>query len=56
MLKAVIFDLDNTLVTTKKTKYKTIRYAAKKFYNLDIRMKFPVPGILQDNFSGKRKH
>jgi phosphoglycolate phosphatase len=36
MIKAVIFDLDDTLVDTKKAKFKAIQFAGKKFYNIDI--------------------
>lgn len=36
MIKAVIFDLDDTLVKTSEAKYDALKYAAKKFYNLDL--------------------
>lgn len=36
MIKAIIFDLDDTLIQTSKAKYKALQHAAKKFYNLEI--------------------
>jgi len=36
MIKAIIFDLDDTLIQTSKAKYKALQYAAKKFYNLEL--------------------
>jgi HAD superfamily hydrolase (TIGR01549 family) len=36
MIEAVIFDLDDTLLKTRQTKYAAIKYAGKKFYGLDI--------------------
>lgn len=36
MIDAVIFDLDDTLLKTRETKYKALKFAGKKFYNLDI--------------------
>lgn len=36
MIKAIIFDLDDTLIQTSKAKYKALQHAAKKFYDLDL--------------------
>jgi len=36
MIKAVLFDFDDTLVKTKSIRYKAIKKAGKKFYNLNI--------------------
>jgi beta-phosphoglucomutase-like phosphatase (HAD superfamily) len=36
MIKAIIFDLDDTLLKTRQTKYQALKYAGKHFYNLDI--------------------
>ncbi len=36
MIKAVIFDYDDTLVQTMKSKWDAIRETGKRFYNLDI--------------------
>lgn len=36
MIKAVIFDFDDTLVQTKTIRYKAIKHAGKQFYNIDI--------------------
>lgn len=36
MIKAVIFDLDDTLLKTRETKFAAIKYAGKHFFNLDI--------------------
>jgi len=35
-IKAVLFDLDDTLVLTRETKFEAIKYTAKTHYNLDI--------------------
>jgi phosphoglycolate phosphatase len=35
-IKAIIFDFDDTLVQTKVIRYKAIKHAGKKFYNLEI--------------------
>lgn len=36
MIRAIIFDLDDTLLKTKETKYAAIKFAGKQFYNMDI--------------------
>lgn len=36
MIKAIIFDLDDTLIQTSKAKYSAIKHAAKTFYNLEM--------------------
>ena len=36
MIKAIIFDLDDTLIQTSKAKYKALQHVAKTFYNLDL--------------------
>ena len=36
MLKAIIFDLDDTLLKTKQTKFAAQKFAGKHFYNLEI--------------------
>ncbi len=36
MIKAIIFDLDDTLIQTSKAKYSAIKHAAKTFYDLEI--------------------
>jgi phosphoglycolate phosphatase len=36
MIRAIIFDFDDTLVQTKTIRYKAIKYAGKKFYNIKI--------------------
>lgn len=36
MIRAIIFDFDDTLVKTKEIRYKAIKKAGKKFYNLNI--------------------
>lgn len=36
MIKAVIFDLDDTLVRTSESKFEAVKYCGKKFYNLSI--------------------
>jgi HAD superfamily hydrolase (TIGR01549 family) len=36
MIKAIIFDFDDTLVVTKTIRYKAIKFAGEKFYNLKI--------------------
>jgi len=36
MLKAIIFDLDDTLTQTRQTQYNTLKTTAKRFYNLEI--------------------
>lgn len=36
MIKAIIFDLDDTLIQTSKAKYSAIKHAGKTFYNLEI--------------------
>jgi phosphoglycolate phosphatase len=36
MIKGIIFDVDDTLNQTRRTKYKAHQYAAKYFYNLDL--------------------
>lgn len=36
MIKAVLFDYDDTLVKTSQVRFKALKYAAKKFYNLSI--------------------
>jgi len=36
MIKAIIFDLDDTLIQTSKAKYKALQHVAKKFYDLDL--------------------
>jgi phosphoglycolate phosphatase-like HAD superfamily hydrolase len=33
---AILFDLDDTLIKTRETKYTAIKYAGKRFYNLEI--------------------
>jgi phosphoglycolate phosphatase len=45
MIKAIIFDLDDTLVDTRGPKFKAIQYTGQKFYHLDITDK-----ILNDNY------
>lgn len=35
-IKAIIFDLDDTLLQTKQTKFAAHKYTAKHFYNIDI--------------------
>jgi phosphoglycolate phosphatase len=36
MIKAIIFDFDDTLVQTKTIRYKAIKHAGKKFYDIEI--------------------
>jgi len=36
MIKAVIFDLDDTLVKTSETKYAALKFAANNFYKLEL--------------------
>lgn len=36
MIKAILFDFDDTLVKTKEIRYKALKKAAKVFYNLNI--------------------
>ncbi len=36
MIKAIIFDLDDTLLMTRQTKYEALKFAAKHFYRLTI--------------------
>jgi HAD superfamily hydrolase (TIGR01549 family) len=36
MIKAIIFDLDDTLLMTKETKYQALKFAGKHFYNIEI--------------------
>lgn len=36
MIKAIIFDLDDTLIQTSKAKFGAIKHAGKTFYNLEI--------------------
>lgn len=36
MIEGIIFDLDDTLLQTKQTKFKALQTAGKQFYNLDI--------------------
>lgn len=36
MIKAIVFDMDDTLVRTSEIKYKAHKHTAKKFYNLDF--------------------
>lgn len=36
MIKAVLFDFDDTLVKTKEIRYKALKFAGKKFFNFDI--------------------
>jgi len=36
MIKAIVFDMDDTLVITSKIKYLAHKHAAKKFYNLNL--------------------
>lgn len=36
MTKAILFDFDDTLVTTITTKFKATQYAGRKFYNIEI--------------------
>ena len=36
MLKAIIFDLDDTLLKTKQTKFEALKFAGKHFYNLEL--------------------
>jgi HAD superfamily hydrolase (TIGR01549 family) len=57
MIKAVIFDLDDTLVKTSEAKYDALKHAAKKFYNLklsteQIRSHWgkPFPAFMNDLF------
>lgn len=35
-IKAVLFDLDDTLVQTSKTRYAAVKYAGKKFFNKEL--------------------
>lgn len=37
MIRAVLFDFDDTLVKTKGVRYEAIKEAGKKFYNLEIK-------------------
>lgn len=37
MIKAILFDLDDTLIRTKESKSQAIIQTAKQFYNLDIK-------------------
>jgi len=36
MLKAIIFDLDDTLLKTRETKFAALKFAGKHFYNIAI--------------------
>jgi len=36
MIKGVVFDLDDTLLKTKQSKYQVFRETGKRYYNLDI--------------------
>ena len=36
MIKAVIFDFDDTLVKTRQCRYKALKFAGKHFYDLEI--------------------
>ena len=36
MIKAIIFDLDDTLIQTSRAKYSAIKHAGKTFYDLEI--------------------
>jgi len=36
MIKAVIFDLDDTLIKTSETKYEALKFAANHFYKLEL--------------------
>ena len=36
MLKAILFDFDDTLLQTAQSKFAALKYTAKKFYNLEL--------------------
>jgi HAD superfamily hydrolase (TIGR01549 family) len=36
MIKAILFDLDDTLILTRETKFEALKFAGKHFYNLTI--------------------